>query len=182
MSDLFDTIKGIFNGEMPIERQERKPGESKYYLINPGQEGKRFSELETTDIPDEDEEKGPLISQLPVVVGTVVSDAMNLYSKKKEMEKANQVGYDNYAHRLVMCENAQNGPLDAVISFGGGIIKEAYDLHKKIPQQGIVSPVKDSIKDMSNNIEGLQYGLTHPFNNCRTWLNNLDYENNKWKK
>ena len=52
----------------------------------------------------------------------------------------------------------------------------------KKTQQGIVSPVKDSIKDMSNNIEGLQYGLTHPFNNCKTWLDNLDFEKNEWKK
>ena len=121
-------------------------------------------------------------NQIPSIVESTAFNALNLYNKKREIDQANQVGYDNYAHRLAMCENAQNGPFDAAVSLGGGIIKEAYDLTKKIPQQGLIKPFQDSFKDMSNNIEGLQYGLTHPFNNCRTWLNNLDYENNKWKK
>ena len=206
MGQIFDDVMNIFNGQTPIKRQNPRPGESEYYRVNPGQNlnTSTFTNLQTTDIDDNQplfntgqglnqgqqvqtgqENNGLnnwLANQIPSIVGSTAFNALNLYNKKREMDQANQVGYDNYAHRLAMCENAQNGPFDAAVSLGGGIIKEAYDLTKKIPQQGLIKPFQDSFKDMSNNIEGLQYGLTHPFNNCRTWLNNLDYENNKWKK
>lgn len=181
------------------EKEQQQSFVNRQNFRQAGQGNVPFSELKTTDIPDgqplfntgqglnqqvktDNGLKGWLVSQIPTTAMTIADDALNLYNKKREMEQANQDGYDNYAHRLAMCENAQNGPFDALVSLGGGIAKEAYDLKKKIPQQGFIKPIQDSIKDMSNNIEGLQYGLTHPFNDCRKWLNNLDIKNNIWKK
>lgn len=50
---LSEVILNVFNDKTPIKRQDPKPGESQYYRINPGQGNVPFSELKTTDIPEE---------------------------------------------------------------------------------------------------------------------------------
>lgn len=105
-----------------------------------------------------------------------------LHAAKKEMDQSGKDGYDNYAHRLAMCLNAQKGLDGAVYSLGWGILKELKDIVQKTPKKGIKNAFKDSIKDMKNNIEGLEYGLTNPDLSCRVWLNDLDYGTNTWKK
>ena len=49
-----DNVMNIFNGKTPIQRQNPRSGESQYYYINPGQGNfTAFSDVKTTDIPDE---------------------------------------------------------------------------------------------------------------------------------
>lgn len=50
-------------------------------------------------------------------VGTV---AGNLKAAKDEMDEVKKDGYDNYAHRLGMCLNAQGGYVPAAFSIGAG--------------------------------------------------------------
>lgn len=115
----------------------------------------------------------------PVKIGEV---AGTLHAAKKEMDAVKKDGYDNYAHRLGMCLNAQRGLDSAAYSFIGGVLKEIYDIARKTPKKGIKEALKDSKKDMKNNIEGIIYGLTNPDKSCRIWLEDLDYGENEWKK
>lgn len=127
-----------------------------------------------------------------------MGDALGtLYAAKKEMDEVKKDGYDNYAHRLGMCLNAQKGLDSAIYSLGLGVGKEMKDIYNKthwnslnpnpkdmffdfIPS--LYTALLDSYKDMGNNIEGLDYGLTNPDKSCRIWLKDLDYGENKWKK
>lgn len=128
-------------------------------------------------------------------MGTV---AGNLKAAKDEMDKVKKDGYDNYAHRLGMCLNAQGGYFPAALSLGAGMLKEGKDIYCKAFDHKIgnignkvglcnrLNPLSfgeawdDSVKDMTNNIEGIQYGLNNPQKSCRQWLNDLDYRNNRW--
>ena len=105
-----------------------------------------------------------------------------LYAAKKEMDDVNKEGYDNYAHRLGMCLNAQKGAESAAYSATLGLLKEAKDIVQKIPKKGIKEALKDSVKDLKNNAEGLYYGLTNPEQSCRIWLKDLNYGENKWER
>ena len=120
----------------------------------------------------------------PVKAGEALG---TLHASKKEMDAIKKDGYDNYAHRLGMCLNGQRGLDGAAYSLGWGILKEAKDIACKLTgwcdrKTTFGKALEDSKKDMSNNMEGLIYGLTNPDKSCRTWLNDLDYEKNKWKK
>ena len=81
-----------------------------------------------------------------------------------------------------MCLNAQGGLDQYLYSFWGGIAKEAYDIVRKTPSIGLSDTWKDSVKDMRNNFEGLNYGFLNADSSCREWLQNLDYKNNQWRK
>lgn len=107
-----------------------------------------------------------------------------LKSAKDEMDAARRHGYDNYAHRLGMCLNAQNGLDTAAYSLGLGILKEAKDLYDKSIKGNMPwrESLADSYKDMKNNLEGLSYGLQNPDKSCKIWLNDLDMRKNTWKK
>lgn len=107
--------------------------------------------------------------------------AGNLRAAQQEMNEARQDGYDNYAHRLGMCLNGQGGVDQYLYSLGGGIAKEAYDIARKTPKIGFTNAWNDSVKDMRNNFEGLNYGFLNSDSSCREWLQNLDYKNNKWR-
>lgn len=117
-----------------------------------------------------------------------MGDALGtLYAAKKEMDAIKKDGYDNYAHRLAMCLNAQKGLDSAVYSLGFGVGKEMKDIFCKTTgwcdrKTTLLDALKDSYKDMGNNIEGIDYGLTNPDKSCRIWLKDLDYGANKWKK
>lgn len=67
-------------------------------------------------------------------------------------------------------------------AFLGGL-KEGYDIVRKIWKgHPVIETLQDSYKDMDNNIEALNYGLLHPNDNCRNWLKDFDYKNNRWRK
>lgn len=135
------------------------------------------------------------IEQYPIVR---MGDALGtLHAAKKEMDEVKKDGYDNYAHRLGMCLNAQKGLDSAVFSAALGLVKEAKDIYSKTHWNSLNgSPKKvlfdfipslytallDSYKDTKNNIEGLSYGLTNPDESCRIWLRDLDYGENKWRR
>ena len=111
-----------------------------------------------------------------------------LADAQAEMERVKKDGYDNYAHRLAMCRIGQMGAAGSVLSprIGEvlGWLKEFDDTRKKsiIGNKPWKETLYDFWKDINNDYEGLNYGLTHPNADCRIWLKDLDYENNEWKK
>lgn len=117
--------------------------------------------------------------------------ARNLLNRLYDMNKYKGTGIngaDNYYHRLAMCENAQMGYAEALVSLLGGVAKEGYDTYCKTfgkcdqPKIGLVKALQDSGKDMKNNIEGLTLGLQNPEISCKLLLQDLDWETNTWKK
>lgn len=113
-------------------------------------------------------------------IGAVVG---NLAAAYNDMHKVRRNGYDNYAHRLGMCLNGQRGlPAYAGSLLLGGL-KEDYDLVKKIgfDRKPVAETWDDSVKDMENNIEALNWGLQNPDGSCIMWLKDFDYSNNKWR-
>ena len=117
----------------------------------------------------------------------VVHSLASLYNAKKEMNKKKDEGYDNYAHRLGMCESAQEGYLGALTGLLSGGLKEIKDIIEKtseneINKENIINNFQDSIKDLKNNFEGLSYGLKNKDKSCQEWLKNFDYKKNKWRK
>ncbi|MBP5399724.1 MAG: hypothetical protein J6Y53_04840 [Alphaproteobacteria bacterium] len=131
--------------------------------------------------------KYTIIATLAPILGKAAyDDYKNLVLRKKDMEKAGLIGGDNYYHRLAMCENAQKGLPHVITSFSGGIAKELKDIFCKSTgfcdkKDTLINAIKDSWKDMENNVEGLYHGLTDPNTDCKIWLNDLDYRTNTWK-
>ncbi len=157
----------------------------------------RFDLQEMNDLQKKYQNPIKSLYNLGQTAGTV---AGNLFASMKDMQTANKIGYDNYAHRLGMCLNAQEGLGAAALSLGAGVLKEGYDIYCKAldnkagnigKNMGLCNNKQtsslneawaDSKKDMANNLEGIQYGLNNPNGNCRKWLNNLDYRKNQWRK
>lgn len=90
-----------------------------------------------------------------------------------------------------MYTNAQDGIDKAAYSLMWGAAKEAKDLFSKTlgNKEFYYSPIEtgkkailDSIKDTKNNLEGIRFGLQNPNLDGGTWLNDLDYKTNTWKK
>ena len=109
-----------------------------------------------------------------------------LYDTMKEMERANLINGDNYYHRLGMCKMGQKNtknPFYLPIATLAGTAKEAYDIAKKTLNDEVPmsDTLYDSYKDMKNNVEGFYYGVTHPEQDCREWLDDLDIKTNTWK-
>ena len=128
-----------------------------------------------------------LITTLASILGKAAyDDYKNLSKKQTEMKKSDLVGGDNYYHRLAMCENAQKGLHHVITSLGGGIAKKGKDIFCKSTgwcdnETTLLDALKDSYKDMGNNIEGLYWGLTNPNGNCKIWLEDLDIGSKTWK-
>ncbi len=102
-------------------------------------------------------------------------DALN--KAKKQMEKVNKIGADNYYHSVSMCENAKAGrPLSSLLL---GVAKEGYDIVNKYGNKPLGEIITDSTKDMKNNIRGIYYGLKYPDKNCDEIFKNLDWVSNK---
>lgn len=106
-----------------------------------------------------------------------------LHSSLNEMKTAQIPGGDNLYHRLAMCRAAQGGADQYLYALGAGLLKEGVDIVRKISKgKPVIETIKDSGKDIKNNLEGLNYGLHNPNKNCRIWLNDLDIKTNTWKK
>lgn len=120
-----------------------------------------------------------------------VYPVLNLIEKKREMDKLKGTGIkggDNYYHRLAMCENAQKGDFQAAISRIAGFAKEGKDLFCKTyglcgeRRRSYTENLRDSLKDLRNNEEGINLGLQNPEKDCKILLQDLDWETNTWKK
>lgn len=107
----------------------------------------------------------------------------NLKLRKEQMEQENRNGADNYYHRLGMHDAGSLGLGGALVGLGGGILKEAYDIKRKVvdDKKPLWPTLSDSKKDMMNNLEGLWHGLTKPEEDGRVWLKDLDIKTNVWK-
>ena len=117
--------------------------------------------------------------------------ARNLVNRLDEMNKYKGTGIrgaDNYYHRLAMCENAQMGLPEMIASFGGGLAKEAIDIYCKTrgecgeKKTSFIDAIKDSAKDMGNNVDGLFLGLPTSKKDCKLLLEGLNWETNTWEK
>ncbi len=194
--DIQKTLNDFMNGFKPLRRSNPKTGQSEWYYMVPKNPSDEFTEYDYIDVPSPNtpnplKPKQDLLNKAIIIaqkargknfIPTLGEVVGNLHAAKKEMDTVRKKGYDNYAHRLGMCLNSQNGFEQSVYSFGAGVFKELKDIVAKIPQKGVEEAWNDSVKDMKNNIEGIKYGFSNPQSSCRKWLNNLDYENNKWRK
>ena len=115
----------------------------------------------------------------------------NLIDKKNELAQLRGTGIhggDNYYHRLAMCENAQNGRFDAAVSRAAGLVNEMKDIYCKTSgkcgqsTKPFLVNLKESMKDLRNNDEGINLGLQNPEISCKILLQDLDWETNTWKK
>ena len=90
---------------------------------------------------------------------------------------------DDYAHRYADAKIGQRGATAVATGFVIGVGKEVFDItHKIIRGDNVKETLKDSLKDMRNNIEGLKWGYTHPDEDPHEWLAELDLETNTFKK
>ena len=109
-----------------------------------------------------------------------------LKEAKNEMDAANVINSDNYYHRLGMALLGQESEMVPAIRPWAEILgysKEVYDVWKKTRQgKPLAKTLLDSIKDLKNNYEALDWGLTHPQENSRIWLKDLDINSNTWRK
>lgn len=119
------------------------------------------------------------------MLGSAYPVYKNLLLRQEQMKRANIKNSDNYYHRLGRMHDAGSlGLGGAIAGLGGGLIKEGIDLYDKSVKGNMPwrESLSDSYKDMQNNIEAVLRGLTHPDENAKTWLNDLDTNTNTWKK
>ncbi|MBQ7632800.1 MAG: hypothetical protein IJS88_01635 [Alphaproteobacteria bacterium] len=90
---------------------------------------------------------------------------------------------DDYAHRYADAKIGQRGAAAVTAGFAIGVGKEMFDItHKIIRGDSVKATLKDSLKDMRNNMEGLKWGYTHRDQDPHEWLAELDLETNTFKK
>lgn len=84
---------------------------------------------------------------------------------------------DENKHQYISCLAGQGGLRMASLGLAGGVYKEIKDLSKKINNSkyvnaygGNMNIVKDSVKDMKNNLIGLRYGFFDDNPNCYSLL------------
>lgn len=95
----------------------------------------------------------------------------------------NQPHADNYAHRYADAKIGQQGKAAATAGFAIGVGKELVDItHKILRGDNIKETLKDSYKDMKNNLDGLKWGLQHPNQDPHEWLAELDLDSNTFKE
>lgn len=75
---------------------------------------------------------------------------------------------DENKHQYISCVGSQGGILAATAMLAGGALKEGRDLCKKLSNSktrenygGSCGVIKDSVKDMKNNLYGAGYGLIY---------------------
>lgn len=122
------------------------------------------------------------------IVGETLGSAYPVYKnltlRQKQMKRENIINNDNYYHRLGMHEAGSLGLGGAIAGLGGGLIKEGVDLYDKSVKGDMPwrESLSDSYKDMQNNVEAVFRGLTHPNEDARIWLKDLNINTNTWKK
>lgn len=93
-------------------------------------------------------------------------------SVRKAEEEANRLQTvrmsDENKHQYVSCIGAQGGAMGALAILAAGIYKEGKDLAKKLPSKaerqrynGTMGVIKDSVKDLKNDLYGAGYGLMY---------------------
>lgn len=96
-----------------------------------------------------------------------IRNTKRLYDEYGKLNKlADSKVTDENKHQYLSCLAGKGGKLEATAGWSTGLIKEAGDLTKKSASSdarkrygGIGNIVKDSVKDITNNWKGLQYGL-----------------------
>ena len=116
--------------------------------------------------------------------GDLIYDSMIAYnilrnSQKRMLDDNVTPNRDNYYHREGMCRAAQHSVAGAALI--GGIIKEGIDMVNKSKTIGWKEALKDSTKDMMNNLDGLRLGMENPDVPCSELLKGFDSKNNRWK-
>ncbi len=91
-------------------------------------------------------------------------------------------GTDNYYHPLLMCKLAQKSPFSRNMGLYMGYGKEIADLSQKLTNKekyplSAIEYVKDSIKDLQNNLYGSKLGNYNPNISCEELLEPLRTEN-----
>ncbi|MBO5284324.1 MAG: hypothetical protein J6B00_00440 [Alphaproteobacteria bacterium] len=121
----------------------------------------------------------------PYVIKEVWDDLNEGNELKKDLEQAKITGKsehhaDNYAHILTDAKIAQKGEKHARVALAIGVLKEGYDITKKVVFEGqnAQEVIADCKKDMKNNMIGLAWGLSHPNGNAEEWMASLDLEKN----
>lgn len=120
-----------------------------------------------------------------------------LAKNKAKMEKAGKMivkefgsgaadGLDNLYHRRGMYEIGQRIHKGNLLSSDIGLllggVKELHDIYKKYKQgKPLPEVLLDSLKDMSNNNQGLNDGKYH-FKSSREYYKDFDYKRNRKKK
>ena len=85
---------------------------------------------------------------------------------------------DENKHQYISCVGSQGGLGSSAITLVGGALKEGKDISKKLSNSeerkkygGSLGVLKDSAKDMKNNLYGAGYGLTYRQNgDCNSLL------------
>ena len=95
----------------------------------------------------------------------------------------NQHHADNYAHRYADAKIGQKGAAAAAVGYAIGVGKEVFDVSRKVLRgDNVKETLKDSMKDIKNNMEGLKWGYEHPNQDPHEWLAELDLDTNTFKK
>ena len=103
----------------------------------------------------------------------------SVYLAIKEKDKVTPMDIsDENKHQYISCVGSQGGLGSSIVTLAGGTYKEAKDIYKKLsnPKErkkygGSLGVLKDSAKDMKNNLYGAGYGLTYRQNgDCNSLL------------
>lgn len=103
----------------------------------------------------------------------------SVYRALKEKDKVTPMDIsDENKHQYISCVGSQGGLGSSAITLVGGVLKEGKDIYKKLlkPEErkkygGSLGVLKDSAKDMKNNLYGAGYGLTYRQNgDCNSLL------------
>jgi hypothetical protein len=97
--------------------------------------------------------------------------------KEKDKVAAMKISDEN-KHQYISCVGSQGGLGSSIVTLAGGTYKEAKDIYKKLSNSeerkkygGSLGVLKDSAKDMKNNLYGAGYGLTYRQNgDCNSLL------------
>lgn len=90
---------------------------------------------------------------------------------------------DNYAHTHANIINGQDGLDTAISSLAIGTLKETYDITKKtIRGDNLKKVLKDSYKDMKNNLRGIIIGLKNPTADANEMLVSLNLDTNQFEE
>ncbi len=111
--------------------------------------------------------------------GFVRNTLPSVYRAIKEKDKVAAMKIsDENKHQYISCVGSQGGLGSSIVTLAGGAYREGKDIYKKLlkPEErkkygGSLGVLKDSVKDMKNNLYGAGYGLTYRQNgDCNSLL------------